>query len=148
MTDARHRGNPDEKPTSAQRNEFARTSTQRAAARNGMSLDEYKKYASSVGTRTHPLWKPGGLLFLAILMTAILGFLLVLAGIAWVNDGENLLASLWFIMLLLVALTVWAWVLTAHEYRAARLRKRDGVSLIGEGRSSVPDSPDPGGSYV
>lgn len=147
MTDARHRGKPDEKPTSAQRNEFTRTSRQRAADRNGMSLDEYNKYSSSVGTRTHPLWKPGGLLFLAILMTAILGFLFVVAGIDWVNSGENVLAQIWFIMLVLVVLTVWAWVLTAHEYRSARLRKRDGVSLIGTNRSSVPDSPDPGGPY-
>ena len=148
MTDARHRGSPDEKPTRAQRNEFIRTSSQRAADRNGMSLDEYKKYASSVGTRTHPLWQPGGLLFLAILMTAILGFLFVLAGITWVNDGENVLASLWFIMLLLAGLTVWAWVVTAHEYRASRLRKRDEVNLIGGNRSSEPDSPDPGGPYL
>lgn len=147
MSESRHRGNPDEKPTRAQRAEFYRTSGQRAAARNNMSLAEYKKYASRVGTRVHPLHKPGGLLFLAMLMTLILGFIGVLAIIEWNTNHVNILAPLWFIMVIIVGLTAWAWQITVHEFRTARLRKRDGITMVGEGHSTDPHHPDPGGPY-
>jgi hypothetical protein len=147
MDEPRHRGNPDDKPTRAQREEFYRGSRKRAADRNGMSLADYNKYASLVGTRTHPLHKPGGLLFLAILMTLIGGFLGVLAIIEWNNHRVNVLAPIWLIALLLVGLTSWAWQMAVAEIRAAGRRKRDGITLVGEGHSTDPHYPDPGGPY-
>lgn len=148
MTGSRHRGDPAGKPTRAQRREYYRTVTQRAAARNSMSVAEYKKYASKVGTRTHPLWQPAGLLSLAIAITLILGFIFVLAGIHWVNHGDNLLGPVWFVILICVLLCGWSWNLAIREHRAAARRKRDGVTLLPEGHGSVDSAPDPGGPVV
>lgn len=148
MTGSRHRGDPSDKPTRAQLKEYYRTTTQRAAARNSMTVAEYEQYASKVGTRTHPLWQPARLLSLSVTMTLILGFILVLAGIQWVNNGENLLGPIWFIVLILVLLCGWSWQMTIREYRAAAHRKRDGITLMPEGHGSVDLSPDPGGPVV
>lgn len=139
MTGPSHRADPADKPTRAEKREYYRTITARAAARNGMSEAEYKKYASRVGTRPHPLHKPAGLLGISIIMTLMTGAILVVAAIEWSVNRVNILSSFWLIVVFLVGLCIWSWFLVAHEYRTFRNRRRDSVTLMDQGHSSFDD---------
>ena len=71
MDEPSHRAEPGQRPSRAQRREYYRTSTDRSAARNSMSVADYRTYASLTEDRTHPLRQPAGLLGLAIVMHEI-----------------------------------------------------------------------------
>ncbi|GAA4364144.1 hypothetical protein [Paeniglutamicibacter cryotolerans] len=148
MTGPSHRGDPAGKPTRAEKREYYSTITARAAARNGMSEAEYRKYASRVGTRPHPLHRPAGLLGISIVITLITGATLVVSAIQWAVNRVNIMASFWLIVVFLVGLCIWSWFLVAHEYRTSRNRRRDSVTLMDQGHSAVDDGPDPGGPVI
>lgn len=144
MTGPQHRGDPADKPTRAEKREYYRGITARAAARNGLSETEYKKYASMAGNDPHGLHRPTGLLVLALVITLGTAAILVTAAVQWFVNHVNIVASIWFIVLVLVGLCVWSWVYLVHEVRTARNRRNDSVTLLRQGHSSFDDGPDPG----
>ncbi|MBP1324823.1 hypothetical protein JOF28_000055 [Leucobacter exalbidus] len=148
MAQPAHGRDPKDNPTRAQRREYYRGIPEREAARNGMTLAEYKKYASMSGETSHKLHQPVGLIVTAAIISVLTGAIVVTAIVQWALHQVNLLESIWVIVLVLVALSVSSWFYAFHEMRTARNRRNDGVTLRPSGHAATIDGPDPGGPVI
>lgn len=100
------------------------------------------------GTDPHGLHRPTGLMVLSLVITLGTAAILAAAAVQWSVNHVNIIASIWFIVLVLVGLCVWSWVYVIHEFRTARNRRNDSVTLLRQGHSSFDDGPDPGGPVI
>lgn len=106
------------------------------AKRRGLTPEEYGVYKGNVGSVIEPIHSAGGLLFLAILMTIIGAFLLVMVGvlIAQANgliprnpDDRELSPVEWGFGVLAMAFVPVAWRYYFVERRAQKLRIARGL---------------------
>jgi hypothetical protein len=106
------------------------------AARQGLTLEEYGVYKGDVGSLVRPVTSAGGLLFIAILLTVLNVFILVLigVGIAQANglvptnpDDHALSPVQWGFLVLEMLFVPVAWWYYLVERRAQKLRIARGL---------------------
>jgi len=101
------------------------------AAHRGLTREEYGVYKGSRGALVKPVNSAGGLLGMSIVLTTLTVVILVLAGIASVQDPGGLTRALEWgkvaVFIFFLFFPAWSWRLYVVERRAQKLRVSRGL---------------------
>lgn len=108
---------------------FYQTQIELEAKRQGLTVEEYGVYKGSAGSVIKPINSTGGLLFLAILISAICSLVLVLGIIVVTTPGTHnwVQVVIAFAVALLLPPTAWSYYF--KERKASRLRRASGKTV-------------------
>lgn len=120
---------------------YYRQQVELEAAKQGLTTEEYGVYKGSTGSAVKPVNSAGGLLFLIILITVIIGVVAALLDKLFLDGTEE---PNWGQIVFAIAFGLWivptSWAYYFKERKAARLRKAAGKTLEPPTRrSSRPD---------
>jgi len=129
-------------PTGPRRRKgYYRQQVEVEAERQGLAVEEYGVYKGDFGSAVKPINSAGGLLFLSILITVIMGVVVALIVMLFVDGTEE---PNWGQLVFAIAFALWivptSWAYYFKERKAARLRRAAGKTLEPPTRrSSRPD---------
>lgn len=108
---------------------YYQTQIELEAKRQGLTVEEYGVYKGSAGSVIKPINSTGGLLFLAILISAVCAFVFVLGIIVVTTPGTHNWVQVVIAFGVAILLPPTAWSYYLKERKASRLRRASGKTV-------------------